>query len=184
MDGVTKSTSSSQPPPTSSQPPESSRASRSLLSLAASERNVVLGKWVDHLVGRGDHHRAVEVLLSLGKVQEVAERLLELRAFDKAALLLCALREAHESRRGEVASFAFRGAARVLLEYAAFLSRISLNSLAVRYTSLACATADSVASLAAAGAAEADDALTEIEAAQLVVQLARLQELAEAQFED
>ena len=47
-----------------------------------------------------------------------------------------------------------------------------------------CATADSVASLAAAGAAEADDALTEIEAAQLVVQLARLQELAEAQFED
>ena len=152
-------------------------------SLPASERNVVLGKWVDHLVTRGDQHRAVEVLLSLGKVQEVAERLLELRAFDKAALLLCALREAHENRRGEVASFAFRGAARVLLEYAAFLSRISLNQLAVRYTSLACATADSVASLAESGAAEVDDALTEIEAAQLVVQLARLQEMAEAQLD-
>mmetsp|Transcript_13585 Transcript_13585/g.57131 ORF Transcript_13585/g.57131 Transcript_13585/m.57131 type:complete len:504 (-) Transcript_13585:921-2432(-) len=39
VDGVTKSTSSSQPPPTSSQPPETSRASRSLLSLAASERS-------------------------------------------------------------------------------------------------------------------------------------------------
>ena len=39
----------------------------------------------------------------------------------------CALREAHEARRGELAGFAFRGAARVLLEYAAFLSRLRLH---------------------------------------------------------
>jgi len=137
-------------------------------SLPPSDRAVILGRWADALLARGDVHRAIEILLSLGRVQEVAERLLEIGAFDKAALLLCSLREAHEARRGELASFAFRGAARVLLEYAAFLTRLSLHSLAVRYTSLARATADTVQG--------GDEALTEIEAAQLVVQLARLQE--------
>lgn len=44
----------------------------------------------------------------------------------------------------------------VLLEYAAFLTRLSLHSLAVRYTSLARATADTVQG--------GDEALTEIEA--------------------
>ena len=39
-------------------------------------------------------------------MQEVAERLLELCAYDKAALLLCALREAHEARRGALTGFA------------------------------------------------------------------------------
>jgi len=60
----------------------------------------------------------------------------------------------------------------VLLEYAAFLTRLSLPSLAVRYTTIACATAETLA----AGGGAPDDALTELEAAQLVVQLARLQE--------
>lgn len=147
-------------------------------SLPPTERGVVLAQWAEHLLVRGDVHRAIELLLSLGRVQEVAERLLEVSAFDKAALLLCALREAHETRRGDVAGFAFRGAARVLLEYAAFLSRLSLNGLAVRYTGLACATAESVA---ASGAGGRDDVLTEIEAAQLVVQLAKLQERREQQ---
>lgn len=66
----------------------------------------------DRLCADWQVHRAIEILLSLGRVQEVAERLLEIGAFDKAALLLCSLREAHEARRGELASFAFRGAAR------------------------------------------------------------------------
>ena len=73
-------------------------------------------------MARGEYARAIEVWLSLGRVQEVSERLLETCAYDKAALLLCALREAHEARRGGIAGFAFRGASRVLLEYAAFLS--------------------------------------------------------------
>ena len=67
-------------------------------------------------------------------------------------------------------TFAFLGAARVLLEYAAFLSRLGLAPLAVSYTALARATADT------ACAAGGDEALTEIEAAHLVLQLARLQE--------
>ena len=99
-----------------------------------------------------------------------------MRLFPVAALLLCALREAHESRRGALAGFAFRGAARVLLEYAAFLSRLNLHALAVKYTALASETAESLA----AGGGAADDALTELEAAQLVVTLARLQERSEA----
>ena len=132
----------------------------------------MLGKWAEHLVARGEAQRAIEILLSLGRVQEVAERLLELCAYDKAALLLCALREAHEARRGALTGFAFRGAARVLLEYAAFLSRLGLNTLAVKYTALASETAESVV----VGGGTADEALTELEAAQLVVQLARLQE--------
>ena len=145
-------------------------------SLPPAERGVVLSAWAEQLLARGEPHRAIEVLLSLGRVQEVAERLLEVCAFDKAALLLCALREAHETRRGALAGFAFRGAARVLLEYAAFLSRQNLNALAVRYTALATETAETAAS---AGGGE--DALTELEAAQLVVQLARLQERREEQ---
>ena len=80
--------------------------------------------------------------------------------------------EAHEARRGALTGFAFRGAARVLLEYAAFLSRLGLNTLAVKYTALASETAESVV----VGGGTADEALTELEAAQLVVQLARLQE--------
>ena len=49
-----------------------------------------------------------------------------------------------------------------------FLSRLGLNALAVRYTALATATAETLDS--------PDEAFTDIEAAQLVVQLARLQE--------
>ena len=147
-------------------------------SLPPAERGPVLGRWAEHLHAKGDTQRSIEVLLSLGRVQEVAERLLEASAFDKAALLIVSLREAHEVRRGATSGFAFRGAARVLLEYAAFLSRLSLNTYAVNYTSLACATADLFAQ-SAVGSDAADDALTEIEAAQLVVQLSKLQALAE-----
>lgn len=85
-------------------------------SLPPADRGVVLGRWAEHLHNKGEATRAIEVWLSLGKVQEVAERLLEAGRFDTAALLLCALREAHEARRGALAGFAFRGAARVLLE--------------------------------------------------------------------
>jgi len=104
----------------------------------------------------------------------VTQRLLEVASFDKAALLLCALREAHEQRRGALTGFAFRGAARVLLEFAAFLSRLPLPSLTERYCRLASSTADSI------GGAE-DEPLTEAEAAQLVTQLGRLQERREEQ---
>ena len=142
-------------------------------SLPPSERSAVLGKWAEHLMHRGEQHRAIEVLLSLGKVQEAAERLIETSAFDKAALLLCALREAHEARRGALSGFAFRGAARVLLEYAAFLTRLGLHALAVRYTALASETAEQPS---VAGGQGKDEPLTELEAAQLVVQLAKLQE--------
>jgi len=158
-------------------------------SLPATERGAILFRWAEHLHARGDTQRSIEVLISLGRVQEVAERLLEAAAYDKAALLILSLREAYEARRGEIAGFAFRGAARVLLEYAAFLSRLSLHTYAIGYTSLACATADLFAKTAASGSglgscgassASASDALlTEIEAAQLVQQLSRLQALAE-----
>ena len=76
------------------------------------------------------------------------------------------------SRRGALAGCAFRGAARVLLEYSAFLTRLGAHPLAVRYTALA----SEVAETHVAGGGAADDSLTELEAAQLVVQLARLQE--------
>jgi hypothetical protein len=141
-------------------------------SLPAAERSGVLTRWADHLLCRGEQHRAIEVLLSLGRVQDVSERLLETAAFDKAALLLCALREAHEARRGALAGFSFRGAARVLL------SRISLNDLAEHYTRLACTTKDAPP---VASGGEAEEALSKSEAAQLVVQLARLQERREMQ---
>jgi hypothetical protein len=81
------------------------------------------------------------------------------------------LREAHEARRGALAGFAFRGAARVLLEYAAFLTRLGLHGLAIKYTALASATAET----ASAADGPPDDALTELEASQLVVQLSKLQ---------
>ena len=119
---------------------------------------------------------------------QVTQALLEVASFDKAALLLCALREAHEQRRGALAGgtgyrvqgtralagFAFRGAARVLLEFAAFLSRLPLPALTEHYCRLASSTADSI------GGAE-DEPLTEAEAAQLVTQLGRLQERREEQ---
>lgn len=60
------------------------------------------------------------------------------------------------------------------LRYAAFLSRLSLSPIAVHYCGLAASTADSI------GGAD-DEAFTDIEAAQLVVQLARLQERREEQ---
>ena len=104
---------------------------------------------------------------------------MERSGYDKAALLLCALREAHASRRGDVAGFAFRGANRVLLEYAAFLSRLGLHALAVRYTALASETAEGVG----VRGAPADEALTEGEAAQLVVQLGKLQERREQEMQ-
>ena len=141
-------------------------------SLPASERDTVLGKWAEHLLASGEHQRGIEVLLSLGRVQEVAERLLEQSAFDKAALLLCALREPHPARRGTPNGFAFRGAARVVLEYAAFLSRLNLHALSARYCALASTASDAVGS----AGLEDEVLMAPVEAQQLVVQLARLQE--------
>jgi hypothetical protein len=141
-------------------------------SLPASERDTVLGKWAEHLLASGEHQRGIEVLLSLGRVQEVAERLLEQSAFDKAALLLCALREPHPARRGTPNGFAFRGAARVVLEYAAFLSRLNLHALSARYCALASTASDAVGS----AGSEDEVLMAPVEAQQLVVQLARLQE--------
>jgi WD40 repeat protein len=141
-------------------------------SLPASERDTVLGKWAEHLLASGEHQRGIEVLLSLGRVQEVAERLLEQSAFDKAALLLCALREPHPARRGTPNGFAFRGAARVVLEYAAFLSRLNLHALSARYCELASTASDAVGS----AGFEDEVLMAPVEAQQLVVQLARLQE--------
>lgn len=61
----------------------------------------------------------------------------------------------------------------MLLEYAAFLSRLSLPALSARYCGLAVNTADAYGF--------EDEKLTEAEAQQLVVQLARLQAVREEQ---
>ena len=34
---------------------------------------VVLSRWADHLLAAGDHQRALEIQLSLGRVQEVSK---------------------------------------------------------------------------------------------------------------
>lgn len=89
------------------------------------------------------------------------ERLLELADYDAAALLLLAVREAHaRTRPAAAAPWAWHAAARVFLEYAAFLTRLQLPALASHYCALAAS----------------DDAMDEAEAAQLVTQLARLQD--------
>ena len=136
-------------------------------SLPPKERGAVLSRWAEHLHARGETGRAIEILISLGRVQEVTERLLEGGEYETAALLLRALREAHEARRGGAERFAFRGAARVLLEYAGFLSRLDLAELSSTYCELATETSDSVGG---------DEALSRSEAGSLAAQLARLQQ--------
>ena len=91
-------------------------------SLPASERNVVLGKWVDHLVTRGDQHRAVESSCPSGRCKG-SRAPLELRAFVEADSSLCA-RGGAGHRRGEVELRFPRGCARAA-RVRGFLSRIS-----------------------------------------------------------
>eukprot|EP00966_Prymnesium_polylepis_P219284 5073305-Prymnesium_polylepis.1 len=49
-------------------------------SLPAAERREVFVRWAAFLDGRGEPHRAVEVLMAAGEAGEVARRLLKLRA--------------------------------------------------------------------------------------------------------
>ena len=87
--------------------------------------------------------------------------------------LVCAVRDAHAAARpGE--PFRFRGAARAFLEYAAYLTRLGLDDLAAHHTDLAAAAGDD-------GTAEQ---MSREEAAQVVQQMARLQETQELALQD
>ena len=110
------------------------------------------------------------------------ERLLELADYDAAALLLLAVREAHaRTRPAAAAPWAWHAAARVFLEYAAFLSRLQLPHLAAYYCDRAASAevprrpSDARQSQGEA-APDAALGMNGAEAAQLVQQLARLQE--------
>jgi len=157
-------------------------------ALDGGARARVLRRWAEQLHTRGETARSVEVLLSLGETQAVIERLLEAADYDAAALLLLALREADaraQRSRGVVSPepWAHPSAQRVWLEYAAFVSRLQLPWLSAHYCVLA-ASSSAVprrpndtrqADEAAAGATDGAT-MNAAEAAQLVQQLARLQE--------
>ena len=101
------------------------------------------------------------------------ERLLEIGDYDAAALLLLALRETDaRARSATAAPWAYHAASRVFLEYAALLTRLQLPDLARHYCALAASDDAAAAPRGKAPPAAMDAA----EAAQLVQQLARLQE--------